>query len=646
MKQVQKNKQISKNRQGSPKKAAVAAVAPGLSKGWMIPLVIAMAVIPLITVVHSYDCGLEKYPWFSVGGQVYDFFLFYKAFFLRLLAVVILFFLAYLVPFRDRGFLKTRRNLPPTIAIGVFGIFSLGSAILSAHKGEAFFGGYEQYEGWLVILAYVLCFFLAFGYARTVELIRFLLDALLIGATIIGLLGFFQAFGIDWIQSGWAKSILGMEVDLSGFDIRLNFGVGKAYATLYNPNYVGSYVALVFPFIAYLVFRGEKIWRRVLSVLTCIMLIVTLFASDSKTGVIGLVGGGVVCLIFVFPYLKKVFRILVIAVAVVGVSFFLFMFVSRGIFASVFDPVEGNPLSNMTCEENLIHIELEKGQKMDLELDTSKFSDPAWATNYQTTDLVTAIRDASGNPISYTTDENGYIITNDENYPTLGLYPEYHALANAETGEAEGAISLFHINDYGYNWSLIYEEGQMKIYNDFGRTDTLEEIRHTGFEGHYRFASRRGYIWSRTIPMLWDHLIFGAGPDQFVYAFPNNDYVGKKYMDYSTQTVTKPHDTYLQIWVQDGLICLLAYLFLFGLLFVRAFRLCYGKNKLEGDKGISFHSFTIVVVTAATAYLITSVANDSTITVAPIYWTMLGAGYAAESMCRKDMKKRVEEKTK
>ncbi|MBQ6537965.1 MAG: hypothetical protein IJL75_03570 [Eubacterium sp.] len=35
---------------------------------------------------------------------------------------------------------------------------------------------------------------------------------------------------------------------------------------------------------------------------------------------------------------------------------------------------------------------------------------------------------------------------------------------------------------------------------------------------------------------------------------------------------------------------------------------------------------------AATGYLIVGFANDSTITVAPVYWCLLGLGYACEGV--------------
>ena len=635
MKQVAK-KSTSQNRNSKSKAGGAVAAVPKktLSKWVLLPLVIAIAVIPLITIVHKYDCGLEKNNWFSPGGLVYDFFLYYKSFFLKLLAVIVLFLLAYLVPVKDHSFLKVKRNLPPTIAIGIFGLFSLGSAILADDKNAAFFGGYEQFEGWFVLLAYVGCFFLAFGYARTIETIRFILDAVLIGATIAGLLGFFQALGMDWIQSSWAKPFLGLEVDLTGFNVKLNFGEGMSYITLYNPNYVGSYVALVFPYCFYLIFRGEKIWRRCLAGISSILLIVSLLASQSKTGIAGLAAGALVGAILILPYIKKVFRIIIIAagaIAIIGGAVFL---ISRGYLSGLSGSSDTNQIDSMTCEGSTIHIRTEKGQKFDVALDEAVLTDPEWARNYFLSEIL-KITDDSGNPVSTTVEDKVRITIDEPGYPTISFFPEARPITDEQGAEA-GEMCILHVDDPGFDWSLVGKDNKLMIYNDYGRLDNLRKIEKAGFEGNYWFASRRGYIWSRTFPMLDDCILLGKGPDSFINAFPNDDYVGKQYVYYGTQSITKPHDMFLQIWIQDGLVCLLAFLFLYIFLIVRAFRLCYGKNKVEGGKGITFHGFTIITAVATTAYIIVGLANDSTITVAPIYWCLLGAGYAAESMCRQN----------
>jgi len=50
-------------------------------KKFFVPILLILAVLPLITNAHIYDNGLSKQLWSSANGQVTDFFLYYKSHF-------------------------------------------------------------------------------------------------------------------------------------------------------------------------------------------------------------------------------------------------------------------------------------------------------------------------------------------------------------------------------------------------------------------------------------------------------------------------------------------------------------------------------------------------------------------------------------
>ena len=132
-------------------------------------------------------------------------------------------------------------------------------------------------------------------------------------------------------------------------------------------------------------------------------------------------------------------------------------------------------------------------------------------------------------------------------------------------------------------WEFVRTGGRIMHINQYNRLDKMREIEKFGFEKHPGFASARGYIWSRTFPLLKYNMFVGSGPDTYVYEFPNDDYIGSKYVGFGNNINIKPHNIFLQIWVQDG-------------------------------------------------FIITGLANDSTTGVTPICFTMLGVGYAAEAV--------------
>ena len=163
-----------------------------------------------------------------------------------------------------------------------------------------------------------------------------------------------------------------------------------------------------------------------------------------------------------------------------------------------------------------------------------------------------------------------------------------------------------------------------------------------GFKNNKDFASGRGYIWARTFPLMVKTLFTGYGPDNYVYYYPNFDYVGKGYGDYTNMTTSKPHNFFMQMWVQEGFIVVAAMLFLYILFMIRAFKLCYGKNRLKMTKGTTAFGVVIATAVASSGFMFVGIANDSLVGITSIYWIMLGVGYAAESMCYKQQKELIE----
>lgn len=64
-------------------------------KKFFVPILLILAVLPLITNAHIYDNGLSKQLWSSANGQVTDFFLYYKSHFLMILGAIVTVILAY-----------------------------------------------------------------------------------------------------------------------------------------------------------------------------------------------------------------------------------------------------------------------------------------------------------------------------------------------------------------------------------------------------------------------------------------------------------------------------------------------------------------------------------------------------------------------
>ncbi len=81
--------------------------------------------------------------------------------------------------------------------------------------------------------------------------------------------------------------------------------------------------------------------------------------------------------------------------------------------------------------------------------------------------------------------------------------------------------------------------------------------------------------------------------------------------------------SYLQIAVQTGLVSMIAFLLFYLFYFVTSIRL-YMKSKLDSYET----QIGAAILVGTFGYMIMGLANDSSITVAPIFWLLMGIGIA------------------
>lgn len=153
----------------------------------------------------------------------------------------------------------------------------------------------------------------------------------------------------------------------------------------------------------------------------------------------------------------------------------------------------------------------------------------------------------------------------------------------------------------------------------------------------YGFASYRGYIWSKTIPKLKSTWLLGTGMDHFVLTFPNHDYVSKAQINKLGVVYNKPHNWYLQIGVESGLISM------FSIVIMLIYILAEGVNR--GRKYIChppatnetniYKTMMLGLGVAVAGYCFMNIFNDQMIVTAPVFWIVLGA-YAGISRSLKE----------
>jgi O-antigen ligase len=140
------------------------------------------------------------------------------------------------------------------------------------------------------------------------------------------------------------------------------------------------------------------------------------------------------------------------------------------------------------------------------------------------------------------------------------------------------------------------------------------------FEGKERLASGRGYIWSRTIPLIKDKLFLGWGPDNFYYAFPQNDYMGKlKFMYSAYMPVDMAHSMYLQTAVETGVVSLLIFILLILLFVFTKIRTVLVKPLEQENTRISVSAIAVIA-----AYMVCGIFTDANAITMMIFWPLVG----------------------
>jgi len=194
------------------------------------------------------------------------------------------------------------------------------------------------------------------------------------------------------------------------------------------------------------------------------------------------------------------------------------------------------------------------------------------------------------------------------------------------TRDTREGQALLTVRIEGYDWTFGYNKEQGYYYiNDFGKTEKLVSVPAFGFENYGHIASGRGYIWSRSLPLLLKNPLLGTGPDTFPLVFPQWDHVGKaNYCKTPYTIIERPHNMYLMIGIQTGIPSLILFLVFYFSYFLQSLRI-YGRIKLNGY----ICQLGLGCLLATISYMVSGLFNDSTLQTSPAFWIFIGLGLAA-----------------
>lgn len=569
----------------------------------MIPIALWFVIIPIIVKVKFYANPLADYPWYSNEATLADFFLYYKSLFVTITGVLMLVLLIWQISKMRRKDTLLNSDTRIFIPIGIYLLLAVLSSLLSDYGYFCVHGMPDQFETVWNIIGYVVALLYCYYVVTYHDADKSILSITFVGAALVGLICVLQFFKIDIYRMIY-----------SGDGYTFSFENGTVYGPFYNINYVGFYTLLLAPLFVALFVCCKKTVIRVITAILTVALIIALVGAESLAADVALVAVIVFAALFLLLKNTKTKKILwlpfiVILIGIVGACIVALPRISAYITAS---NTEKTDLENIFTNDDNVEIDY-KGEKLFVRMEQ------------QDGTLAFELYDQNQNAIpceyqSSADDDYYYYTINDERFSTITLTPAI--ITNDPT--TYGFMATVDDKNW-YFTNELTDDGTYYYYSDLGTISKLTPDTPSAdfalLQNKSSLANGRGYIWDKTIPLLKNYLFVGSGADTFALVYPNGDFVDKYNNGYDNMIISKPHCLYLQIAVQSGVLSLICFLVFYIWYFISGLRL-YFKQRI--DNPLVAAGFGILLGTLG--YMISALANDSTITVAPVYWGLLGIG--------------------
>ena len=586
-------------------------------------IIVAMIIAhPLLMRLYEYNTNLDNYPWMSSESGIVDIFLHCKMiFFIFCSAILTFLFVSYIYNAKTKIYLSKS-----TILLCFYIVLATASTLLSGYNQFSFSGIYEQFESYWCLLGYVIVVIVLYIVVSRSDQYVIYTKAFLIGAFCIGIVGLSQYIGYDLNMTTVVKHLFVP----AGYSSEIQSAVsrGRVYATLYNPDYVGLYVALLIP-ILLTAFRilNHYAWRA-LAITDIILLAVCAVGANVSSGMIG------VCVSVMFYIIGNAKRLFankkrcilslgLIVLAIVGV--WGLMRFSSYLNENIFSKISGSATNESDASaEQLADLSTDHLTALNRVTETDEYVEFDYNGNIFRESI--SIKD--GIAIIEFADEKGNAL--DVNYDEATQYytlndKHYNGISSVTCNIENTYIGMITTID-GKDWTFAYGMGpENKVsyfyYNGYGKID--KNIDSESFiipENQWGLFNGRGFIWAKTLAIIKHHLLLGTGADSFTLVFPHNDYLAMYKAGYENMIVSKPHNLYMQCATQTGMLSLICLMAFYLIYFVKNCIRIIREETAKDEKTLLKNAFWASTI----GFLVCSLANDSTICVTPIFCIIMG----------------------
>lgn len=568
---------------------------------FIIPIIFIVAIFPLIMRAKPHDALLSGYAWFINTDSYFDFFLIYKKdFFLFVVALMTIILITRTL--LEKGFLRYELQLIPLV---IYAVLVLMSSLLSRYKEFSFHGIFEQFESVFVVLGYCIAMYYTYRMVKTEKDINMIMIGFVFCILIFGIIGLSQYFGHDIFSTEFGRSLI-IPSKYKNYVGKMAMPFGNmVYLTLNNPNYVSTYASMMAPIFLSLILFRKKDWRIILYILAFASLIFCLYAAQTSAGYISFGIGLIFLLILLWRYLLRFKKIVIPIVCITFVTLIGLVFVK---YDEIIDKLmsyiqiaqEDYNLKDIQTNENDVRINY-NNNIMVIQFFVKN-------ENY----AACVLTDENGEEINVQLNSEGSQDVIDARFPGFVVGPCYYA---------EKLCFFVRIDGMEWFFTNLSPDGSYYFLNRYGNYDKIVSAPSALFTNHQHLFNNRGYLWSKTLPLLKNNILLGSGADTFVLEYPQSDYVNQSNVGLGDQLVTKPHSFYLQMGVQYGVLALIVFLVFYGMYFISSLQIY-----MKGIFNSYYAQIGMGIFVGTFCFMICGLTNDSNLTITPIFWVLMGLG--------------------
>ena len=589
-------------------------------KIYLIPIILLLGYIPLIMRYAEYDIGLSVAPW-GYESTEYDFYLIWK---MRSILIVSAVMLVLLVMKLRKEKLSLRRIPIEFTILTAYSVLVFLSGVFSPWRKYAFTGSFEMFRTVPVVMAYVLMYIYTYFTVKTKGQLLFIAKWTMPGIFVMGLIGTLQTFGFS-IYDMRIIRLLMLPTDMWEYagDMSIEEGV---YATLFNPDYLAQYAALVLPVtvVSAIVMRDIK-WR-IFSAVTSLLLMISLVGTDTATVYISLVFALIFVALILCSRSRRLLKIFLTSAGAGTVAVLLAIF----LIPAVYKRADTILFGTANYREEI----------KDLDIDTLDDEIRIIYPNDLEAHFCYDAKDETGIDISVT-DENGAQIPlipyERADYDGYDVYADFInegfmlddkdyelTIVTASADEEYGCLLRLLIAGREYAFTKEEDGGYFYV-----TPIKHEAIKITKPEKSNMFAdsfiSGRGWIWNYSLPMLKNSMLLGGGSNAFLYEFPHN---WAHYGD-DTEFAAKPHNMYLQQWIENGFAAFILLLIFFMLYLIKTVK--YLRLPDAGKDDLIIAAGLLVAIIS---YMISGLVNDAMMFISPFFWIFTGIQFSLSRIRR------------